>query len=359
MTTNTEYLDLTLDSEDEFYDIEKVNNNMKKIDEGYHNLDEKVEGLSAEEVKAMDALGLIGKQKESNVQALIDAIADRVINKLVKMEDITSGAGSNLLGKNLTAARALVSDVNGKVGTSTITAAELQYLAGLNKNAQGQFNELTEKLGGVSFYYSFSEFLDHLGISRTTTFANMFEVNKIIPVSYHVTCTINTEGTSPQLAGLLPSPYGMLEIVKGYNDGFCTFIFYESTARKTWMYTSRGVNGVEVLGGDWSSIATEAYVDNKTKFFNYCSLDHLVIQVGITNTDSTYNFFNSSNLKPGFYFGTASGGLLKGMTTNTYNSYILFKAQTNFGKLFIMPTNSSTIYMLDAQKSDTWYTLHS
>lgn len=91
----------------------------------------------------------------------------------------------------------------------------------------------------------------------------MFEVNKIIPVSYHVTCTINTEGTSKQLAGLLPSPYGMLEIVKGYNDGFCTFIFYESTARKTWMYTSRGVNGVEVLGGDWRSIATESYVDSK------------------------------------------------------------------------------------------------
>ena len=54
------------------------------------------------------------------------------------------GAGSTLLGQNLTAARALVSDVNGKVGTSTITAAELGYLAGLTKNAQSQFNELNE-----------------------------------------------------------------------------------------------------------------------------------------------------------------------------------------------------------------------
>lgn len=103
---------------------------------------------------------------------------------------------------------------------------------------------------------------------------------------------------------------------------------------------------------------TKEYVDNKTKYFNYCSLDHLVTQTGVSKTDSTYSFFNSSNLKNGFYFGTASGGLLKGMTTNTYNSYILFKAQTNFGKLFVMPTNSSIIYMLDAQKSDTWYTLH-
>lgn len=112
---------------------------------------------------------------------------------------------------------------------------------------------------------------------------------------------------------------------------------------------------------NWVTFATESYVDNKIQglYFNFCPLSTLVTQTGVSNTDSTYNFFNSSNLKPGFYFGTASGGLLKGMTTNTYNSYILFKAQTNFGKLFIMPTNGSTIYMLDAQKSDTWYTLHS
>ena len=106
-------------------------------------------------------------------------------------------------------------------------------------------------------------------------------------------------------------------------------------------------------------VPTKEYVDDKTKFFNYCSLDYLVTQTGVSKTDSTYSFFNSSNLKTGFYFGTASGGLLKGMTTNTYNSYILFKANTNFGKLLVMPTNSSVIYMLDAQKSDTWYTLHS
>ena len=61
------------------------------------------------------------------------------------------GAGSTLLGQNLAAAIALVSDVNGKVGTSTITAAELGYLAGLTKNAQSQFNELNENFS--SNYY--------------------------------------------------------------------------------------------------------------------------------------------------------------------------------------------------------------
>ena len=60
----------------------------------------------------------------------------------------------------------------------------------------------------------------------------------------------------------------------------------------------------------WQSVAMESYVDNKTKYFNYCSLEHLATQTGVSKTDSTYSFFNSRNLKTGFYFGTAIGGLL-------------------------------------------------
>ncbi len=56
------------------------------------------------------------------------------------------GAGSTLLGQNLTAARALVSDANGKIGVSTITAAELQHLSGLTQNAQNQFDALNENI---------------------------------------------------------------------------------------------------------------------------------------------------------------------------------------------------------------------
>ncbi len=59
------------------------------------------------------------------------------------------GAGSTLLGQNLAAARALVSDVNGKVGTSTITAAELGYLEGMTSNAQEQINKLNENIDGL------------------------------------------------------------------------------------------------------------------------------------------------------------------------------------------------------------------
>lgn len=59
------------------------------------------------------------------------------------------GAGSTLLGQNLTAARALVSDANGKIGVSTITVAELQRLAGVSENIQTQLGTLNENISNL------------------------------------------------------------------------------------------------------------------------------------------------------------------------------------------------------------------
>lgn len=266
------------------------------------------------------------------------------------------GAGSTLLGQNLAAARALVSDANGKIGTSPVTATELQYLSGVTKNIQAQFGELNGNIT-CRVFGDFAKMLSYYGIN-ISKFSSLSQLNESLPINIHAITAVNTEYAAAPVADIMPAKYGILEILKGYNNGFCTFIFHEATNKKTWINKSRILNGVESLGGEWAVFATESYVDDKTKFFNFCSLDQLVSELGIKNTDNPYNFFNSNKLKTGFYFGSASGGLLKGMTTNTYNSYVLFKAQTNFGKLFVMPTSSSIIYMLDAQKSDTWYTLH-
>lgn len=73
-----------------------------------------------------------------------------IFGKIKKMiESLLIGAGSTLLGQNLTAARALVSDVNGKIGVSTITAAELQHLSGLTQNAQNQFDALNANISNL------------------------------------------------------------------------------------------------------------------------------------------------------------------------------------------------------------------
>lgn len=57
--------------------------------------------------------------------------------------DIASGAVSTLLGNNLTASRALISNSNGKVAVSDVTSTELGYLGGVTSGIQGQIDTLS------------------------------------------------------------------------------------------------------------------------------------------------------------------------------------------------------------------------
>lgn len=56
-------------------------------------------------------------------------------------QDKITGAASTILASNLTKNRALISDNNGKVGVSSITAAELSKLDGQTKNIKTNFDE--------------------------------------------------------------------------------------------------------------------------------------------------------------------------------------------------------------------------
>lgn len=58
---------------------------------------------------------------------------------------VITGALSTLATSNLTASRALVSNSAGKVAVSSVTSAELAYLAGLTANAQGRLNNIGAK----------------------------------------------------------------------------------------------------------------------------------------------------------------------------------------------------------------------
>ena len=86
---------------------------------------------------------------------------------------------------------------------------------------------------------NFGNVLDAYGINRSTIFNNMTELNAVLPINIHTICTINTDATAWQIANAVPNKYGTLEIIKGYNDGFCTFILYGSIVGETYIYTSR------------------------------------------------------------------------------------------------------------------------
>ena len=70
-----------------------------------------------------------------------------IFGKLKKIAGgILAGAGSTLLGANLTTNRVLLSNSDGKITASTITDTELAYLDGLTGNVQQNINLLNEKM---------------------------------------------------------------------------------------------------------------------------------------------------------------------------------------------------------------------
>ena len=61
-------------------------------------------------------------------------------------QDTITGAATTITDDDLTASRALVSDANGKVGTSAVTATELGYLDGVTSSVQDQIDGKVDKL---------------------------------------------------------------------------------------------------------------------------------------------------------------------------------------------------------------------
>ena len=90
---------------------------------------------------------MTGYSKASSVSAIeaTDSL-NTAVGKLEKALDgkqatITGGA-TTIVSDNLTASKALVSDANGKVAVSSVTATELGYLSGASSNIQNQLDAL-------------------------------------------------------------------------------------------------------------------------------------------------------------------------------------------------------------------------
>lgn len=66
----------------------------------------------------------------SNIQDQLNDTQDQID---VKQDEIT-GAASSIVSTNLTASKALISDANGKVAASNVTATELGYLSGVTSS---------------------------------------------------------------------------------------------------------------------------------------------------------------------------------------------------------------------------------
>ncbi|MBR6355675.1 MAG: hypothetical protein IKR92_02365 [Alphaproteobacteria bacterium] len=99
-------------------------------------------------------------------------------SQLDTKQNTITGAATTITGSNLTASRALVSNSNGKVAVSAVTATELGYLDGVTSAIQTQLNNrITAAFSnGVSGYWKDSKnnFLINRGRDQVTT--NVFQI---------------------------------------------------------------------------------------------------------------------------------------------------------------------------------------
>jgi len=110
--------------------------------------------------------------------------------------DITGGA-SSIMSANLTADKALVSDVNGKVSASGVSSTELGYLSGATSNVQ---NQLNDKMGFNSNGY---KALKENAFNKYSAFSHAFNGKKEIVKDvvyaygyYYVTTASEIGGTN-------------------------------------------------------------------------------------------------------------------------------------------------------------------
>lgn len=80
-----------------------------------------------------------GDKVDIAVGKLAKGVADNAAAIATKQATIT-GAATTITSNNLTASRVLVSDANGKVAASSVTATELGYLSGVTSSIQTQLN---------------------------------------------------------------------------------------------------------------------------------------------------------------------------------------------------------------------------
>ena len=81
----------------------------------------------------------------------LDGYNDQINMDLMKaIMNASDSSGSGSGGSGLTAGMALISDSNGKVAASAVTAAELGYLSGVSSNIQTQLNNKQETISDLA-----------------------------------------------------------------------------------------------------------------------------------------------------------------------------------------------------------------
>ena len=175
----------------------------------------------------------------------------------------TQKATTSILGHIKITNSAAVTDSTGlalaatekNAAISGTLAHQIAQISAQNNDFANNISQLNSNMNKL-MVANFGNVLDAYGIGKSTIFNNMTELNAALPINIHTICTINTDITARQIVNAVPIRYGILEIIKGYNDGFCTFILYGSLVEETYILTSRLRDNLEELG-KWRKVMWE------------------------------------------------------------------------------------------------------
>ena len=97
--------------------------------------------LAASKILASDASGkIVASSVTTSELGYLSGLTGNIQDQLNAKQATITGAASTVTSSNLTANKLLVSDANGKIATSSASATEIGYLAGLTGNVQDQLN---------------------------------------------------------------------------------------------------------------------------------------------------------------------------------------------------------------------------
>lgn len=155
--------------------------------------------LSADKALISNSLGKVAVSSATSTElghlsGVTSAIQDQIDSK----QATVTGAATTILSSDLTASKAVVSDVSGKISTSSVTSSELEFVSGVTSSIQDQVDAKadrtdTELVGTINWKSNESE--DTVDISELISFTSTMGLIEGGQITVNSGLTINVART--------------------------------------------------------------------------------------------------------------------------------------------------------------------
>lgn len=310
--------------------------NNPKVEQGYVNA-----AITADKLTTAHTFNVSGDV--TGTAQSFDGTQDVTIPIVVPASTITdkiTGAASTIVTANLNPNRALVSDTNGKISQSAVTATEIGYLAGVTGGIQSQIDNLPKYIWHDGTSISIAD-------GSTQEQINTAAIAKIVTV---ITTPVKYDTITVQIT-FTPSDT-VKDGVYTYNGTAWVFLYYSTTGINRANGDTAGIveNSADITFIDGQGTVVQAgKVKNALTFgaktFDGSSAQTLLLSDlgGLSITDATNTYLPLTG-------GTLTGGLVapdfNTQTNNNgtyYNLSIGYNSSSNLGNFIKSDSMSDTV----------------